>query len=322
MTPRDFGPKPRLLDLFAGCGGLSLGFAEAGFEVAAAVDNWPEALAVYRRNFRHPAIELDLGDVQLAKAVLSEWTGGVDGIVGGPPCQDFSSAGRRVEADRADLTEKFAQLVAAFMPKFFVMENVGRAAKAAALRRAVGIVESRGYTVARVVLDASRCGVPQTRKRLFTIGFLDEEGTDRAMRALTEGLAAEPMTLRDYFGSSLDVEHYYRHPRSYSRRAVFSVDEPSPTVRGVNRPVPSGYPGHPGDTAPVAAGLRPLTTAERAMVQTFPADFWFGATKTAAEQMIGNAVPVKLAQYVAEAVREGLVSSENARTSRLTSRSA
>ncbi|MGL6235897.1 MAG: DNA cytosine methyltransferase [Segniliparus sp.] len=322
MTLRDFGPKPRLLDLFAGCGGLSLGFEEAGFEVVAAVDNWPEALAVHRRNFRHPAIELDLGDVELAKAVLSEWTSGVDGIVGGPPCQDFSSAGRRVEADRADLTEKFAELVVAFMPRFFVMENVGRAAKSAALRRAVGIFESRGYTVDRVVLDASRCGVPQTRKRLFTIGFLDQEGTDRAMRALAEGLAAEPMTLRDYFGSALDFEHYYRHPRSYARRAVFSVDEPSPTVRGVNRPVPSGYPGHPGDTAPVAAELRPLTTAERAMVQTFPADFWFGATKTAAEQMIGNAVPVRLAQYVAEAVREGLMSRENPRTSRLASRSA
>lgn len=322
MVPRDFEPKPRLLDLFAGCGGLSLGFAEAGFEVVAAADNWPEALAVYRRNFRHPAIELDLGDVDLAKAVLSEWTTGIDGIIGGPPCQDFSSAGRRVEADRADLTEKFARLVVSFMPRFFVMENVERAAKAAALRRAVGKFESRGYAVGRVVLDAARCGVPQTRKRLFTIGFLDQEGTGRAMRALADGLTAEPMTLRDYFGGALDVEHYYRHPRSYARRAVFSVDEPSPTVRGVNRPVPSGYPGHPGDTAPVTSGLRPLTTAERARVQTFPADFWFGATKTAAEQMIGNAVPVKLAQYVAAAVREGLMNSENVRTSRLAGRPA
>ena len=316
MTARNPGRQPRLLDLFSGCGGLSLGFESAGFEVAAAVDNWPEALAVYRRNFRHPAIELDLGDVDLAKAVLSEWTAGVDGIIGGPPCQDFSSAGRRVEADRADLTEKFARLVAAFMPRFFVMENVERAAKAAALRRAVGIFEAKGYHVARMVLDASRCGVPQTRKRLFTIGFLDQESTAKTMSALTENLAASPMTLRDYFGSALDFDHYYRHPRSYARRAVFSVDEPSPTVRGVNRPVPSGYPGHPGDTAPVTAGLRPLTTAQRAMVQTFPADFWFGATKTAAEQMIGNAVPVKLAQYVAEAVLSALADEPAAMSAR------
>ncbi|ADG96597.1 DNA-cytosine methyltransferase [Segniliparus rotundus DSM 44985] len=312
MAPHDIVGRPRLLDLFAGCGGLSLGFESAGFEVALAVDNWPEALAVYRRNFRHRAVELDLGDVDLASSALRECAAEVDGIIGGPPCQDFSSAGRRVEAGRADLTEKFAQLVATFLPSFFVMENVERAAKAAAPRRAVALLEAHGYCVARIVLDASRCGVPQRRKRLFTIGFLHPGSTRAAMGALTGNLAAAPMTLRDYFGSALDVDHYYRHPRSYARRAVFSVDEPSPTVRGVNRPVPRGYPGHPGDTAPLTAGLRALTTAERAMVQTFPPDFWFGATKTAAEQMIGNAVPVKLAQYVAEAVRQGLASAQRA----------
>jgi DNA (cytosine-5)-methyltransferase 1 len=106
------------------------------------------------------------------------------------------------------------------------------------------------------------------------------------------------MTLRDAFKGSLGIEHYYRHPRSYARRAVFSIDEPSPTVRGVNRPVPDGYPGHQGDTAP-AEDVRPLTTRERALVQTFPGEFRWDESKTNVEQMIGNAVPVNLAAYVA-----------------------
>jgi DNA (cytosine-5)-methyltransferase 1 len=298
--------KRKLLDLFAGCGGLSLGFESAGFEVVAGFDGWLEAVQVYNANFEHQAFHLDLSDVDRAAATISEWSLGVDGIIGGPPCQDFSSAGRRVESDRADLTEKFAWIVADIRPKFFVMENVERADRSMALARAIEVFETYGYHVARMVLDASRCGVPQFRKRLFTVGFVGEGLVTDVMRRLTSGLAQEPMTLRDYFGDSLGLEHYYRHPRSYERRGVFSIDEPSPTVRGVNRPVPTGYPGHPGDTAPVTAQLRPLTTAERAMVQTFPAGFQFPVSRTLAEQMIGNAVPVLLAQVVMSSVARHL----------------
>ena len=109
--------------------------------------------------------------------------------------------------------------------------------------------------------------------------------------------------MHDYLGSSLGLEHYYRHPRSYARRGVFSIHEPSPTVRGVNRPVPPNHPGHPGDTAPVAS-VRPLTTLERSYIQTFPQDFNWPGTKTNLEQMIGNAVPVKLGRYVADCIRQ------------------
>ena len=110
------------------------------------------------------------------------------------------------------------------------------------------------------------------------------------------------MTVREYMGSILDIEHYYRHPRTYGRRAVFSIDEPSPTVRGVNRPIPRNYRIHPGDTAPISMNVRPLTTIERSYIQTFPRDFVFEGSKTDLEQMIGNAVPVKLAEYVAKSI--------------------
>ncbi len=148
------------------------------------------------------------------------------------------------------------------------------------------------------VLDASRCGVPQARKRFFMIGGLNER--DQFLNEPLERLQAKtPMTLRDYFGNRLKLEHYYRHPRSYARRGIFSVDEPSPTIRGVNRPIPEGYPGHPGDPVQVSDAIRPLTTRERASVQTFPDDYLLVGTKTDIEQVIGNAVPVNLAKYVA-----------------------
>jgi len=103
-------------------------------------------------------------------------------------------------------------------------------------------------------------------------------------------------------GEELNVEYYYRHPRNYNRRGIYSVDEPAPTVRGVNRPVPKGYLGHPAD--PVPEGLRPLTTEERGRVQTFSQGWkWVGSK---VEQMIGNAVPPELAQRVALAVKEFL----------------
>jgi DNA (cytosine-5)-methyltransferase 1 len=148
------------------------------------------------------------------------------------------------------------------------------------------------------LLNAAHCGAPQTRKRLFVIGQLG--GRDGFLDdALTEGLSDLPMTLRQYFKDGLPFDHYYRHPRSYARRAVFSIDEPSPTIRGVNRPIPKGYPGHAGDPVPISHDMRSLTTKERALIQTFPMCFQLPGCKSDVEQVIGNAVPVKLAEYVA-----------------------
>ena len=113
------------------------------------------------------------------------------------------------------------------------------------------------------------------------------------------------MTVRDYFGEDLDFEHYYNPPRSYARRGVFSVDEPAPTIRGVNRPVPPGYESHRGDTAPISE-VRALSSRERARIQTFPDWFEFVGARTNVEQLIGNAVPVNLGAFVAERVLRGL----------------
>lgn len=290
----------RVVDLFCGCGGLSLGFEKAGFNVVAAFDKWEAALHVYNTNFDHPAKQLDLTDVSHCVETITALS--PDMIIGGPPCQDFSSAGKRDEDNgRGDLTVNYAEIISAIKPPVFVMENVDRIVKTNKLVEAKRLFSEAGYGLSFRILDASYCGVPQKRKRFFMVGVLGEK--DGFLdEALDTGLSKEPMTMRDYFGNTLGLEYYYRHPRSYARRGIFSIDEPSPTVRGVNRPMPDGYEIHSNDPVRSKEGIRPLTTKERSLIQTFPEEFHFEGSKTDIEQMIGNAVPVNLAKYVASTV--------------------
>lgn len=289
------------IDLFAGCGGLSLGFQNAGFEIKAAFDNWQPAIAVYQANFTHKVFNLNLGD-DSAISVLDYFSPQM--IIGGPPCQDFSSAGKRDETlGRADLTLNFAEIVKNILPEWFVMENVPRIEKSGILREAKKIFASAGYGLTEKVLNASFCYVPQNRKRFFLIGHL-KSADDFLDFYLEKNQTSKPMTVFEHLGESLNTEFYYRHPRSYLRRGIFSIYEPSPTVRGVNRPIPKTYVKHSGDACEPNGKVRPLTTIERSYLQTFPKDFKFFGNKSDLEQMIGNAVPVKLAEYVANCIKE------------------
>lgn len=291
----------KVVDLFAGCGGLSLGFQNAGFEIVAAYDFWLPAVNVYRDNFTsHSIYQMDLSDVEAAERHILPFA--PEMIIGGPPCQDFSHAGKRQEGKRANLTEAFAKIVCRISPEWFVMENVDRAQQSDAYSNARTIFKNAGYGLTEHVYDASLCGVPQKRKRFICIGRKGVND-DFLLKTIENHEAKMPMTMRDYFGDKLGINYYYRHPRNYSRRGFFSMNEPSPTIRGVNRPIPSGYARHLNDPDSIE-GLRPLTTSERAQVQTFPEDFNFRGSKTDLEQIIGNAVPVKLAEFVARRIND------------------
>jgi len=291
----------KVIDLFAGCGGLTLGFQQAGFDVIAAFDHWQPAIDVYKANFKHPIFDVDLTEIK-NYAPFSQWN--PDMIIGGPPCQDFSSAGKRNEDNgHGSLTISFAEIVCRVRPQWFVMENVERIITSEKLKLVKALFKEAGYGLTESILDASLCGVPQIRKRYFLIGLL--EGDDQILEYyIAKNMRQTQMTLHDYFGSSLGIEYYYRHPRSYARRGIFSIHEPSPTVRGVNRPIPKDYKKHDGDPTDDFSKVRPLTTEERSYVQTFPKNFVWTGTKTEKEQMIGNAVPVKLAEFVARCIKE------------------
>lgn len=289
-----------VIDIFCGCGGLSYGFVQQGFKIVKAFDNWESAITVYNENFIHEAEKIDAYD--LTKEYIERYTPQI--IIGGPPCQDYSSAGKRDEnLGRADLTKQFAKIVCDVRPKWFVMENVDRILKSETLPIAIDMLKKQNYGLTQIVLDASLCGVPQKRKRFFLVGELN--GEDDFLKAhLQKKLATKAMTIYDYLGMEFDTEYYYRHPRSYQRRGIFSIYEPSPTIRGVNRPIPPNYKIHKGDATSDIEKVRPLTTLERARIQTFPKTFRFVGKKNDTEQMVGNAVPVNLASYVAMCLKE------------------
>ena len=289
------------IDLFSGCGGMSLGFQNAGFEISDAYDKWRPAIEVYRVNFDHPIHEADLSDPEVQNDIAAK---NPEIIFGGPPCQDYSTAGHHdTSRGRAVLTLTYRDIVLKAMPEWFVMENVAAIATSDNFRVVKDSFRKAGYGLTEQVLDASLCGVPQKRTRMFLIGHAgDKDGflTD----ALVAGLSDRPMTMRDYFGDKLGIDYYFRVPVNYRRRGIFSVDEPCQTIRGVDRPIPPGYPGHPSDPVPMSEAIRILSVRERASVQTFPEDFQFTGSKTDQNLMIGNAVPVKLAEYVARAIRK------------------
>lgn len=170
--------KPTFIDLFSGCGGLSLGFEMAGFKGVLAIDNWSDALNTYaynRQGARTLCSDLSTLDPEDVKREYN--IDAVDLIIGGPPCQGFSIAGKRIIDDvRNKLYKSFVNFVRVFSPRAFVMENVpnilsigGGVVKESILND----FETLGYTVVVKVLTASDYGVPQNRRRAVFVGFKD-----------------------------------------------------------------------------------------------------------------------------------------------------
>ena len=290
----------RVIDLFSGCGGMSLGFQNAGFNVIAAYDNWQPAIDIYRKNFKHPIIKKDLSEEDGVIPEIAALAPSM--IIGGPPCQDFSIAGNRnFEGRRANLTLSYGKIIDSIRPSWFVMENVYNIEKSPVFEKVISIFKQAGYGITKHIWDASYMGVPQMRKRYFVIGHLGAK-EDFLLDDILDSLSEKPTTLKDYLGGRIDFEYYYMHPRSYKRRAIFSVNEPSSTIRGVNRPMPETYVAHPADKTTDFSKVKNLSSKERSYIQTFPEEFVFCGSKAEIEQAIGNAVPVKMAEHIATVI--------------------
>jgi DNA (cytosine-5)-methyltransferase 1 len=286
----------RVVDLFSGCGGMAQGFVNAKFNIVAAYDNWEPAIEVYKKNFKHPIIKYDLGSKE---APIEIYRHKPDIIIGGPPCQDFSSAGREnYTRDRASLIESYQNIIEYNKPYLFVFENVPRVRYNILYINLKKHLSNLNYGMTEVILNSAYCRVPQIRKRLFLFGIMGEKD-NVLLNDIENSLSKKKMTMRDYFGDSLGIDYYFRIPTNYKRKAVFSVEDPCVTIRGIDRPIPKNYKKHPDDLADVRDNVRILTVRERSLVQTFPETFVFEGTKTNLNTMIGNAVPVKLAEFVA-----------------------
>jgi len=166
-----------LIDLFCGCGGLSLGFEKAGFDIAFAVDMWKDAVDTY--NFNHKKSVAECMDIKsLTRDRLNrinDEAGGIVGIIGGPPCQGYSTVGTRdINDPRNHLYLEYCRIVQEINPTFFLIENVkglitlsGGMFKDDIVRR----FSELGYSVKYKVLNAADYGVPQNRQRVFFVGI-------------------------------------------------------------------------------------------------------------------------------------------------------
>ncbi len=170
----------KIIDLFCGIGGLSLGFEEAGFDVVAAVDMWEDAVKTYNHNRKNKIAQVitveDFNDLVLPNILDNHK---ITGIIGGPPCQGFSTVGlRNIDDPRNKMYLEFYKAIRIANPDFFVMENVkgmltldkGAFVKDLLKRFGEG-EEGLGYKINYKLVNAADYGVPQNRYRVFFVGI-------------------------------------------------------------------------------------------------------------------------------------------------------
>ncbi len=289
----------RAVELFCGAGGMSLGLKRAGIEVVGAYDAWDPAVETYRHNVGQYVHKHDLKDIFAVAPAIARMA--PDLIAGGPPCQDYSVAGKRVEGENASLTRAFAMLVCLARPQWFVMENVPQAARSEAWADGRKMLVQAGYGLSECKLDASWYGVPQLRKRLFVIGRLGERHG-----FLDSSLVKARSERQTVVSDVLDIPEGWVYARPFrAGRGVRGIHEPFPTVtrtawerltdRYLNNP-------HPADPVPASQAAM-LTTRQLAMLQGFPDGWqWKGATRQDIHQMIANAVPSPLAEAIGRVI--------------------
>lgn len=167
--------KIKVLDLFSGCGGLSLGFKMAGFEISGAIDNDADSIQTFKKNFKKSkSLIKDINKIN--KKEIKKNFNNIDVIIGGPPCQGFSNANRwqkEYNDPRNLLFLKFIEFVKIIKPKMLLIENVSgilSRSKGQIINNIKEILNENGYKVDYKLLNASEFGVPQIRKRVFIVG--------------------------------------------------------------------------------------------------------------------------------------------------------
>jgi len=330
------GTGPRVIELFAGCGGMALGFKQAGFRTVFANEWDRDACDSFRENVSDRVLNCAIQEVTDFPAA--------EVVTGGPPCQGFSNLGERVPNDpRNQLWRHFFRCVGEVGPEIFVLENVPPLLKSAEYEEMVRVAGRLGYRVEGRVLNAADYGVPQTRCRAIVIGsrigdpsFPEPTHGDPEKRTLLNGHLQPWRTVRDAIGH-LPAEptgenwHIGRNPTALSRARYRSIppggnrwdlpvelmpecwkrkisggtdlfgrlwwDRPSVTIRTEFYKPEKGRYLHP-------EADRPITHLEAALLQSFPEDFRFRGKKIGVGVQIGNALPPVFSQALAEHVRE------------------
>lgn len=325
-----------IVSLFSGCGGLDLGFEKAGFKVVWANEYDKSIHETYRLN--HPNTVLNTCDI---RTITGEDVPDCDGIIGGPPCQAWSEGGKHlgIEDPRGQLFLDYIRIVAEKRPKFFVIENVQGILEEkhkTSLEGFINSLKDAGYRVSYELLNAADYKIPQDRFRVFFVGIrkdLDNKyifpnainGGIITLRQAIGDIVEQP---REFYHNRVDCENPVRQnhdvytgpydAKYMSRNRVRGWDEVSFTMQAQARNAPQ----HP--QAPKMAYVSPskrvfvkgcenlyrrLSVRECARIQTFPDSFKFIYSDVAdGYKMVGNAVPPRLAWYLAIQMKKAFAS--------------
>ncbi|MGV2052014.1 DNA cytosine methyltransferase [Agrobacterium sp. 22-209-1] len=311
-------PNMRFIELFAGIGGLGLGLEQAGLQPLTGYEKWDKAIDVWQFNNKSKAFQVDLGDV--AAASLHIMGSSPRMIVGGPPCQDYSTAGKGVLGKNAAMTQAFAMTIVVVRPEWFIFENTQRAPLSLNYRQARAIWKRAGYGLTELMVMASHYGTPQARKRFFCIGRLGE--VDGFLEsAIRDAASKTPVPVRsildpDRFPDDAELIRrggYFVRPYT-NGKGVHRLDRPAPTIIRSSTGKPNkAYRENPHRTDHMTYDEAFQLKEHQAMrIQGFPADFDMGGyrlrrtgkeySKRDVMQMIANAVPPPLAEKLGEVI--------------------
>ena len=326
--------KENILSLFCGCGGLDLGFENAGYKTGLAYDWRPDAVSSWNRN-RSTKVAREFDVQKLSLERLDEHFGSEFkpvGVIGGPPCQGFSRANRKgSEHDpRNRLVNDFFSLALALDARspldFIVMENVPSIEGSRGGGMLADISKTlcdRGFAVRRDLVDAANFGVAQHRRRLFLFAVKKRAGLEpnwqspiqsEGVRTVRDEIGSLPAPVFFHRGNSMGTKpwhenHWCMTPKSakffdgtlhegYTERRSFKTlwwDRPSYTVSYGNREVHI----HP-------SAKRRLSVYEGMLLQGFPHEFVLNGTMSSQITQVSEAVPPPLAFAVADSVRRTL----------------
>ena len=324
----------KIASLFSGCGGLDLGFSNASFKIVFANDNDKVVWETFEKNHK---MKIDMRSITDIK---SNEIPDVEGIIGGPPCQSWSLAGamRGAKDKRGQLFYEYVRILKDKQPLFFVAENVpGIVSKThkPEFEKLINELEKANYNVNYNILDARNYGVPQERKRVIIVGYNKKLGKEFNFAKIPKNCSEKWITLKQAIGDlptaksaaeknksngKLELLNHEYMNGSFStiymsRNRKKNWTEQSFTIQAGGRHAPL----HPSSSNMKKVEkdkwkfegentkYRRLSVRECARIQTFPDDFRFYYNNVSdGYKMIGNAVPVKLAEAIANQIKKDL----------------
>lgn len=339
------GKKIKTLSLFSGAGGLDIGFHNAGFDIIGCVEierQYCETLAANKFNYLNPSAKVICQDIRQFDAV--QFSGmGIECVIGGPPCQPFSAAGRRaggvpgIQDERGKLFECYCNVLRVLKPKAFIFENVYGLKGANGGEPWNEIVTSflkLGYNISSEIIDSADYGVPQHRERLIVVGSLGanfvfpepthgpDSSSGKELVSIWDAIhdiqpdVDEPEPLGGMYGHLLPLVPEGLNYAFFTKEMGYP--EPYFAWRSKfhdflykadrNRPSRT-LKAQPGKfTGPFHWNNRHFTIDELKRIQSFPDDYVITGTETQVMTQIGNSVPPKLAEVLAVSVREQILS--------------